>query len=428
MDGGIERQTRSSDRLSDRSVKSFIAKANAGTAEKKKLSDGGGLYMAITPAGSPVWRLKYRFGGKERLYAIGVYPAIGLEAARKEREVVKAHLRDGNEPSRARLLSRAVTAASSDTTFEGVAKAWLAKRKPEWSNVHYLKSRRALERDVLPLLGDLPVSQITPAIVARAIEAIAARGAHETASKILWNVVCVFRFAQARGLCTANPAQPVREVLPRRKEHTPRPALLTFEELGDFLRRADVAALSPAVRLAHRLTAFTGARIGNVITAEWDEFLLDAELPEWRIPRKKMKSREKAFDHRILLGATIVSELRYWREATGGLGYVFPSPTGRAHITHESIEKAYRVTLGMAGKHSPHGWRSALSSLARDEGFSRDVVELTLDHVHDNAVARAYDRGERLAERIRLMAWWDSQLSLAQSGAAHGVAGGSGKK
>lgn len=169
---------------------------------------------------------------RERLYSIGVYPAIGLEASRKEREVVKAHLREGNEPVQARQLSRAVRAASSDATFGGVATAWLAKKKSEWSDVHYVRTRRALERDVLPLLGVLPVSRITPAMIARAIEAVVSRGAHETASKILWNVVCVFRFAQARGLCIENPADPVREVLPRRKEHVPRPALLTFEGFG----------------------------------------------------------------------------------------------------------------------------------------------------------------------------------------------------
>jgi hypothetical protein len=76
----------------------------------------------------------------------------------------------------------------------------------------------------------------------------------------------------------------------------------------------------------------------------------------------------------------------------------------------------YRVTLGLANKHSPHGWRSAFSTLARDNGFERDVVELALDHVHDSEVVRAYDRGERLAQRIKLMNWWDEQLTKAQRG------------
>lgn len=414
--GGIERAGRSTNKLSDRAVRAFVTRARAGTASAKKLSDGGGLYIMLTPAGSPVWRLKYRINGKERLYAIGVFPEVGLEAARVQRDLVKAHLREGRDPLKARQLTKATTAASSDSTFVGATEEWLAKQKRDWSDIHYLKSRQAIERDVLPFLGHLPVADITPAMVARVIEKVVARGAAETASKILWNVNCIFKLAQARGLRNDNPAEPVREVLPKRKANTPRPALLNFKELGDLLRRAEVAPISPAVRMAHRLVSFTAARIGNIVDAQWKEFDLDSDTPAWVVPRGKMKTRERAHDHRVLLGPTIVAELRAWRNATGGKGYLFPSPTGNAHITRESLEKAYRVTLKMEGKHSVHGWRASFSTLARDAGFSRDVVELTLDHVHDNAVARAYDRGERLNERVKLMYWWDAQLSSAQHG------------
>jgi integrase len=415
--GGIERVGRSTNKLSDRAIKAFVASARNGSASTKKLSDGGGLYITLTPAGSAVWRLKYRLVGKERLYAIGVYPAVGLEAARAQRAMVKELLREGRDPLKTRQLTRASAAASSDTTFAGATEEWLSRRKADWSDIHYLKSRQALERDVLPALGTLPVSDITPAMVAKVVESVVSRGAGETASKILWNVICIFRLAQARGLREDNPATPVRELLPKRKAHTQRPALLDFKALGDLLRRAELAPLSPAVRIAHRLVSFTAARIGNIVEAQWKEFDLDSETPSWTIPRAKMKMRERAHDHRVLLGPTIVGELRTWRAVTGGKGYVFPSPSGNVHITRESLEKAYRKTLGMEGKHSVHGWRASFSTLARDAGFSRDVVELTLDHIHDNAVARAYDRGERLVERQKLMYWWDSQLSSAQHGA-----------
>jgi integrase len=101
----------------------------------------------------------------------------------------------------------------------------------------------------------------------------------------------------------------------------------------------------------------------------------------------------------------------------GNKGFVFPSPSGGKHIGRESIEKVYRVTLQLAGKHSPHGWRSAFSTLARDHGFVREVVELALDHAHDNDVARAYDRGERFIQRVELFDWWGTQLYLSEQGA-----------
>ncbi|HYC38789.1 MAG TPA: hypothetical protein VEC19_20340 [Usitatibacter sp.] len=166
--------------------------------------------------------------------------------------------------------------------------------------------------------------------------------------------------------------------------------------------------------MAHRLCAFTVARVGNIAQAEWKEFDLDVELREWVILRAKMKAQDRHHDHRIILGPTIAAELRTWKDEGTGRGYAFRSPAGGKHITRESLEKLYRVTLGLEGKHTPHGWRSAFSTLARDKGderdkdgkvispgFERDVVELDLDHIHDNDVVRAYDRGERLQERIR---------------------------
>src|SRR5579859_3757672 len=108
MDGGIS--SRATNKLTDLKIRSFISKAKAGKAPTSKLSDGGGMYLTVTPAGTPAWRVKYRLGGKERLYAIGTYPAIGLEAARAERDIIKAQLRAGRDPVREREVSRASAA------------------------------------------------------------------------------------------------------------------------------------------------------------------------------------------------------------------------------------------------------------------------------------------------------------------------------
>jgi integrase len=130
-----------------------------------------------------------------------------------------------------------------------------------------------------------------------------------------------------------------------------------------------------------------------------------------------MKVKSRLIDQRIPLSPEIAAELRQWQGVTGSKGYVFPSPAGGKHIGRESIEKVYRVTLGLDGKHSPHGWRSSFSTLARDNGTARDVVELALDHAHDNEVVRAYDRGARFDERVKLFKWWGKQLAAAQRGA-----------
>ncbi|MQA37838.1 tyrosine-type recombinase/integrase [Rugamonas aquatica] len=400
-------------KLSDKAVKAFATAAEPG----KKLADGGGLHLFITPAGSATWRIKYRIEGKEKLFSIGPYPQVSLAAARVELGEVKALLLEGKDPVSNRQVNRAANAASSDNTFQIVAAEWFAMKKKEWSDVHYVKSVRAFERDLYPTLGKLPISSLTPAIVATAVLAINKRDVLETATRILQHLNGVFRYAQAKGHVRDNPALAAREVLPRKKDNARMPALLDFVSLGDLLRRAELARISHSVRMAHRLCAFTAARIGNVIEAEWRQFDLDSVQPVWTIPRHKMKFKNRELDHRLPLCPEIAEELRQWRNLIGGRGILFPSPTDNSkHISCEAVEKLYRETLHLRNKHTPHGWRSALTTQARDNGFERDVVDLALDHAHDNEVVRAYDRGERFEQRIALYKWWGEQLSAAQRG------------
>jgi integrase len=385
-----------------------------------KLADGGGLYLVRLPSRTCAWWIRYRYRDgsgaiRDRTYSAGTYPATSLAEARAEREKVKGVLKTGREPVQLRRLDRAAEVASSNATFASVAEEWLRKEEAAWSQVHAKKARRAIERDVLPVLGKLPVRDITPAIVANMIESIQSRGVRETAMKILQHVRSIFRYATARGLRTDNPAGAAIEVIRRPEPKQHHPALLTFEELGDVLRRGDLAPISPAVRLCHRLIAFTATRISNAVAACWDDFDLDSSPATWIIPRAQLKVRGRAHDHKVILAPPIAEELRRWRDAHAERGvYVFPGTQGRVHLSREAVEKALRETLDLEGKHSPHGWRSSFSTLAKDHGFDKPVVDLALDHVHDTEVARAYDRGERMKQRVTLAAWWAKQLRSAQ--------------
>jgi len=402
-----------SGKLTDKGIRSFIARKVIGS----KLADGQGLYLLITRAKTASWRIKYRIEGKEKSYTIGTYPQSSLAQARLELKEVKASLNKGRDPVVARRITMAQAAAHSESTFRAVAEEWFAMKEKEWSATHFTKSKRAFERDVYKSLGALPIESITPSVIAKAIETINKRDVLETATRILQHLNGVFRYAQAKGLCEGNSAAPVKEILPRKKTNGRMPALLDWNSLGALLRAADAAHLSPSVRTAHRLLAFSATRISNVVQAEWKEFDLDADIPIWVIPRAKMKDHTRIGDHRIPLSPQITSELKAWGKLFGRRGYVFPSPTGNEYISRESLEKAYRVTLNMAGKHAPHGWRSAFSTLARDNGFEQDVVELALDHAHGNEVVRAYDRGERFTQRVGLYKWWGEKLAHAQNGA-----------
>lgn len=401
-------------RLTDREVRSFVS---AGI-EGRKLFDGGGLFLTIRD-GRTVWRVRYTFAGRDRSITLGPWPSTTLATARDQAAEVRRIVHGGGDPVLDRRLKRASAAISSLNTFEALADQWLSHRRPEWTDEHLRRSTRMLKRHVIPELGGVPMTKITPPMVAHVIQTVVGSGRVESAKKLLQHCNCIFRYARALGLATDNPASDVSELLPKSVPPRRRPARLNIDGLRDLLDRFDALRPSPMVRLAHRLCAFSAARVGNVVGAEWSEFDLDMEQPIWRIPRAKLKARHRDYDHVVPLGPTIAREIREWREELRiwrdhmpvAARWVFPSERAKTgHISRELVERVYRTSLAISSEHSLHGWRSAFSTLARDAGFERDAVELALDHIHDSAVARAYDRGERLEQRRRLAVWWDEQL------------------
>ncbi|HTB21774.1 MAG TPA: integrase arm-type DNA-binding domain-containing protein [bacterium] len=418
--------------LSEKQVQAFVAAVKSGVRRPlSKLGDGGGMFLTVTTGGKPVWRLKYRLGGKEQLYTLGAYPGLRLAAARQERDRLRQQILD--KPINLTAVREdkvRLSVENSENTFRNVAERWLEGKKGQWKPIHYRKSRRALERDVYPILGDRPIADIRPPEIKRMADTILKRKVYDTAGQVLQHVDNIFQLAQALGFQTGgNPVGPVKSTMPRKPKPGRMAAALDFGALGKIMstaqNAADTTRLSQVVHLAHRLCAFTAARIGNVVEAQWKEFNLEAAPFTWTIPRAKMKARDRHHDHKIILSQPIAQELLAWRKAwnvqAGSEAYVFTSQAkfgSTRPISRESVEKAYRELLALKDQHSPHGWRAAFSTLARENGFERDVVELALDHVHDNEVVRAYDRGERLKERIRLMNWWGAQLVAAQSSSA----------
>ncbi len=417
--------------LTEKQISAFIAKARAGTLrhpttgeplKAPKLFDGGGLFLTVSPVGTAAWRIKYRFDGDERTFSLGVKSdELTLEKARAEREWVRAHLKAGRDPIQVQRTAKVANVMAALTSFSDVCADWLALRKKGWSESHYKTTAQAIKRDLLPALGKLPISDITAPMLATVLAAVNGRS-ESTAEKLLWSLKGVFELAQVQqgAAIRENPALPLRAILTKATPKKKRPALLEFAALGELLRRIDVAQISPTARMAHRLVAFTAQRSANLVAARWAHFDLDSELPSWTLPRNEMKVKKREHDHRVLLSPTITAELRRWQSIAPVSAFVFQSPhrTKQSHLSAEALEHFFSMTLAedLRGKHSVHGWRSSLSTLAKDAGMDRDAVDLTLDHVHSSEVARAYDRGNRLDQRIALVHWWDAHLTAAQHG------------
>jgi integrase len=417
-------------RLTVRRIQSWMKKAAPGG----KLYDGGGLYLRMLPSGSATWQLKYHFEDPEnadrrieRTYSLGQqhFAPTELAAARAKRDEIKKLHKTGRDPVQAQRLAKAERVASSGETFRDLVQDWLKKQKRAWSAIHYDKSSKAIERHVTCVIGDLPVRDIKPKVIAKIIEDVQSGGKRETAAKLLQHIRAVFKLAAATGLRDDNPADACSAVLDPAGDVKRRPALLDFPALGELLRTADRAAISPEVRLCHRLIAFTTTRIANATAARWSEFDLDAMVSTWRIARASMKVRRgRSHDHVVVLPDSIAEDLRRWRQTQADAKslYLFPRRgEGRGEhrqptIARESVEKMLH-SLGYKDRHVAHGWRASFSTLAKDSGlFDRQVIDLALDHVHDSEVARAYDRGERWKQRVALATWWGKQLVEAQRG------------
>ena len=188
---------------------------NAKAAEKtRRLYDERGLYLEISPTGRKWWRFKYRFGGREKRLALGVYPDITLKDARERRDEARRLVANDIDPSAHKKAARAALDEQSQHTFEAVAREWFAKQSANWVPSHGDRILRRLERDVFPWLGREPISQISAPTLLGVVRRIESRGALETAHRALRDCGQIFRYAVAIGRAERDPSGDLRGALP----------------------------------------------------------------------------------------------------------------------------------------------------------------------------------------------------------------------
>lgn len=376
-----------------------------------KLADGKGLFLLVHPNGSKYWRLKYRLAGKEKLLAIGVYPETTLAHARElaaaARKLIKAH----RDPVAERQAERARAAVSTATTFEGVAREWMASRNDKWAPSYAEKVEAILATNLFPRIGRQPITSITAPMLLGALRPIEARGALEVAARARRWAGEVFRYAIATGRATDDPAAVLKGALKTgQPKHYP---ALRRDELGDFLRKLTEYPGRPETRLAVQLLMLTFVRPGELRAAQWPEFDLDGA--EWRIPAARMKGR---IEHVVPLSRQGLAVLRELQALTGHSDYLFPSDRARVpFISENTINKAIDV-LGYKGRVVGHGFRATASTILNESGrFPPDAIERQLAHSERNRIRAAYHRAEYLAERRQMMQHWANLLDACRGGA-----------
>lgn len=374
-----------------------------------KVSDGGGLHLLVSPAGSKTWRLAYRYNGQQRCSTLGQHPSVSLAKARKERELAKDALRNGRDPD-----NHAEDPAAC--TFEQVARAWHTANEGRWTTAYARQVWERISADLFPDLRSLPVKSITRAQILAALRKVEERGTLETARRLKQYAGAIFRFAGATDDEVTDPTPMLKGALkspPRSRHH----AALKRQDIAPFLKALDEYEGETTTRLAIALALHTVVRTKELIGARWSEFeeLSDPKTALWRIPAERMKMRR---EHLVPITTEAASILRDLRQITGGCDYLFPGADGRSgHISNNTmLFAAYR--MGFRGRTTIHGFRRTFSTEANEHDWPADHVEMQLAHDERNGVRAAYNAAQYLPGRRKLMEWWSArliQLSSASS-------------
>lgn len=384
------------------------------TGKVQKLSDGGGLYIHVSPAGGKLWRVFYRFEGKQKTLALGKYPEVSLADARKLRDEARALIAQGVDPSAHKREAKAAAAEAADmaNTFEAVARDWFSKKRTAWTEGHQKKILSRLENQLFPHIGQRPISALETADYMAAVRKAEERGAIETAHRLAQLCGQVTRFARIAGIVKHDAAAGLVEALSH-VQTTHYAAITSPAEMGYLLRAIDAYQGEPSICHALRVLPYVFVRSGELRGMTWEEVNLDAG--EWVIPAGRMKMRRP---HVVPLARQVVKLLRSMRDYSGTSALVFPSANSSTRcISDMGLLNALRRMGYGKEQMTVHGFRTTASTLLNEQGYNRDWIEAQLAHAEKNAIRDAYNRAEYIPERRKMMQEWADYLDGLRAGA-----------
>ena len=368
-----------------------------------KLTDGWGLYLEVRPVGSKLWRYRYRIAGKENVFAIGEYPAIGLAEARAKRAEARALVEQGIHPAHHRQALRVAAHSENANTFGAIAREWMDRKKGHWTPYYARQVERFLSGDVLPQIGKIPIRSVTAAHLLEIVRRTEGRGAETVALLVRQWCSAIFRYAVATLRADSDPAAALKGAIhrPKTKHHRP----LARDEIAHFVSLLDQYGGYRTTVIALRLMLLTFVRTKELREATWSE--LDLQRAEWRIPAGRMKMREAHIVPLSRQAAVLLEELRCH---TGGRNFLFPNyRSPDACMTATTLNRALE-RMGFNGKgsigFSAHGFRATASTMLNEMGFRPEVIELQLAHKERNKVRASYNHAEHLNARRAMMQHW----------------------
>lgn len=363
------------------------------TDKPQKISDGGGLFLYVTPQGSKLWRCAYRLDGKQQTASFGAYPAVTLQEARQQCDELKRKLRTGAPVKEAK--------AKAGMTLDDAHAAYWGGRK-DLSASYLDNERRAYEMHVQPSLGSRVMRDISRADLLETLNALDARGKHDYVRKVRMWLAQLWDWALEQGQATENPARAIKPSRAFGKKPVEHFAALEVRDMHTFMDRLSYEAELQSV-LACKLLALTWVRTQELRMMEWAE--LEGDL--WRIPEGKMKRRR---EHLVPLSRQAMELLDTLKARSRGSRYVFPNDRRLDRPMSENAILYLIGRIGYKGMMTGHGFRSVGSTWANENGFNADAIERQLAHAPDDKVRAVYLRSEFMPERRRMLQAWADWL------------------
>lgn len=393
---------------------SDVVVRNAKPSEKpRKLADEKGLYLLVKDAGK-YWRMDYRFDGKRKTLALGIYPDTSLAKAREKRDAARKLLADEVDPGENKKAQKIARHEAAGNSLEVIAREWLARQNVKWSEAQAKKVAGIFTNNVFPWLGSRPIAAITPPELLTALRRMEDRGAFETARRALQYCGMVWRYAVATGRAPRDLAADLKGALSPvvTKHHA---SIIEPKRIGELLRAIDGYQGTLIVRAALKLAPLVFVRPGELRKATWSEF--DLDRAEWNIPAERMKMGEP---HLVPLSTQAVAVLRELHALTGHLELVFPGERSRERPMSNNTVNAALRRLGYDTRTdiTGHGFRAMARTILDEElGVRPDYIEHQLAHAVRDPNGRAYNRTAHLNERRKMMQLWSDYLERLKGGA-----------
>jgi integrase len=383
-------------------------------AKQYKLSAGLGLYLIIAPNGGKWWRVRYRFGGKQKELSVGTYPDVSLKQAILKRDEIRTMVADDLDPAIERKVKKLHKHNFSDNSFQSIGREWFGKHSPSWSVSQNTRTNNRLEKDVYPFLGQRHINEVKAPELLMVLRRVEERGAIETAHRIRRLCSQIFKYAIATGRAERDPAADlIGAIPPAQKKHYS--AITEPKKIAQLIRDINDYWGTFVVKCALKFSPLVFQRPGEIRQAEWID--IDLDNAEWRIPDHKMKQKGRNV-HIVPLSNQAVEVLKEIQQVTGDGKYVFPSNHMKSRpMSENTVNQAIR-RLGYSKEDmTAHGFRAMASTMLNEQGWSSDAIERQLAHVEGNEVRRAYNHAKHLDERKKMMQSWADYLDGLASGA-----------